>query len=84
MPMQPLWFKAKTYGWGWTPCRWQGWAVLALFCGMTAYAFIAIDRASHSASDTLIAFLPLAVFNMVMLIVICLLTGEKPRWRWGK
>jgi len=26
-----LWFKAKRYGWGWTPACWQGWLVLGVY-----------------------------------------------------
>ena len=22
------WFKAKTYGYGWTPATWQGWGII--------------------------------------------------------
>ena len=25
------WFKARLYGWGWTPATWQGWLVLAIW-----------------------------------------------------
>lgn len=77
------WFKAKRYGYGWYPCSWQGWAVLAFFVGITVSTFVAIDRASHSVSDTLAAFIPVAVLNLLALLLICSLTGEKPRWRWG-
>ena len=27
----PRWFRKKTFGYGWTPCTWQGWAVMVLF-----------------------------------------------------
>lgn len=83
MQQRRLWFKAKTYGWGWTPATWQGWLVTVLFAGLTAYSFIAIDRASHSVSDTLMAFAPVVLLNLLLLVLVCSLTGEKPRWRWG-
>ena len=28
---QGYWFKAKIYGWGWVPARWQGWLVIAVY-----------------------------------------------------
>ena len=31
MENKKLWFRAKRYGWGWYPCSWQGWAVLAMY-----------------------------------------------------
>lgn len=81
---QRFWFKAKTYGWGWTPCTWQGWSILAAFIGVTAYSFYTIEAQTQSPEDALIAFAPIAAFNIVVLLVICYLTGEKPRWQWGK
>jgi hypothetical protein len=81
--MQPLWFKAKRYGWGWYPCTWQGWAVL--FLAMSGIASVAMnaDATSHSASDTLIGSCIPTVAMVGLLLIICALTGEKPRWRWG-
>jgi len=29
--IKPLWFKAKQYGWGWYPARWQGWLIVIGF-----------------------------------------------------
>src|SRR5215472_16377344 len=29
--MDHLWFRAKSYGWGWTPASVEGWLVLGLF-----------------------------------------------------
>ncbi len=29
-----LWFKAKKFGWGWTPCSWEGWTVTGLYTGI--------------------------------------------------
>ena len=28
---QGYWFKAKLYGWGWTPAKWQGWLVVLTY-----------------------------------------------------
>jgi len=27
----PRWFRKKRRGYGWTPCTWQGWVVMAVF-----------------------------------------------------
>ena len=81
--MRRLWFKAKRYGWGWTPCTWQGWLILAAFVALFTETFLVVDAHSHSGSDTLIAFVPLAFFYTFILILICYRTGEKPRRRWG-
>lgn len=77
------WFKAKLFGWGWTPVKWQGWASLLIFIAVVVWDFERIDLASHSNSDTLRPFL---LQFALMLIVFALLTKgkwEKPRWSWG-
>ena len=81
--MRPLWFKAKRYGWGWYPCSWQGWVVLFFTVGIIAVNGAMVDRTSHSVSDTLIGSFLFAVVVITLLIAVCYLTGEKPRWRWG-
>ncbi len=80
---KPIWFKAKRYGWGWTPATWQGWLILAAFVAVVVYDFLRVDAASHSVSDTLINWVPDALGLTLILIVICSMTGERPRWRWG-
>lgn len=82
--MRPLWFKAKTYGWGWYPCTWQGWLVVLLFVVGVAANTFGIDNAVASPRDVLLHTIPVTVVLVVFLIIICYLTGEKPRWRWGK
>lgn len=78
------WFKAKRYGWGWTPATWQGWGVLVLYTVMLIFLLTSIDRHSHSVSDTLIYFLPNVFILSALLVTICFFTGEKPEWRWGE
>lgn len=82
--MKKLWFKNKRYGYGWTPASWEGWVVLVVYLLMTIFLFRVVDSVNHSGGDTLIDFyLPFLALTAV-LIIICYLTGEKPRWRWGK
>lgn len=78
-----LWFKRKAYGWGWTPATWQGWLVVLAYIVIVTKNFVRIDRVSHSVSDTLISFVPETIIATIILIIICYLTGEKPRWQWG-
>ncbi len=82
--MKNYWFKAKRYGYGWTPDSWQGWVILAAYVASLLTTFLAIDHHSHSVSDTLIAFAPVWIILTAILLLICLLTGEKPRWLWGE
>lgn len=81
-----LWFRAKIYGWGWTPSTWEGWAAtiadLAAVLGWSVY--LALHRELWTRPDfLLIALLPILA-AVALLIVICWLKGERPRWRWGE
>lgn len=78
-----LWFKAKTYGWGWTPCSIEGWICLLVFILFTIWNFNRIDAASHSVSDTVINFIPETFISILVLVSVCYIQGEKPGWRWG-
>ncbi len=80
--MKPLWFKAKTYGWGWTPSTWQGWAVTGAFVVVVAACALLLRPSFGSFGP--IAFGLGLVGATAILIVICYKTGEKPGWRWGK
>jgi hypothetical protein len=72
------WFPAKRYGWGWgLPCSWQGWFILLALLLTVAWAGVALlprdpVRFVVVTSGTLLAFL-----------LICLVKGEPPSWRWG-
>lgn len=82
--MKKLWFKRKYYGWGWRPSSWEGWLVLLVYVLALRKVFIVRDRLSHSGSDTIIGItLPVIVLTII-LILICYIKGEKPKWQWGK
>jgi hypothetical protein len=74
------WFPAKTYGWGWgPPATWEGWLVLAAFVAtVVAISFLVTPGRNMAAFQACIWTAAGA------LIAICWLTGEPPRWRWGK
>lgn len=81
--MKKLWFKRKTYGWGWTPATWQGWVLIALYVGL----LIAISIIFHPDSSNPvfpILFLSLVVLVTIIFIGVCYKTGETPKWQWGK
>lgn len=54
--MKTPWF--KPLGWIYRPVSWQGWAALLLTAAFCFQVFTAIDRHSHSASDTLYGIFP--------------------------
>jgi len=78
-----LWFKAKNYGWGWTPCSWQGWLLLLVYLVDIIWNFYRLDEFSHSNSDTIRPFIIQTFLATILLIIVCYKTGEKPSWRWG-
>ncbi len=80
----PFWFKAKTYGWGWTPTTWQGWLCIGVYVLLMSLTPVILDTAAHSGSDTLLVTFPYWLIYTAVLVIISVLTGEKPRWRWGK
>lgn len=49
--MKQYWF--KRLGWLYCPVSWQGIVVVLLAAAFCVNVFLAIDRHSHSASDTL-------------------------------
>jgi hypothetical protein len=79
-----LWFKAKTYGWGWTPITWQGWAITLLYIAVSFLLFFRIDDSQQSASDILVNFVFVEAFLTLLLIWVCYIKGEKPHWSWGR
>lgn len=82
-----IWFRAKKYGWGWTPVTWQGWLVTL------GYVIILVDQitstvrydktGSNSVSDTMIYFALNFILSTVLLLIICYMKGERLGWRWG-
>lgn len=83
---QGYWFKAKRYGWGWTPAKWQGWLVLIIYIILLSTIFRInendIPGNPDSGSNFLTFALPIILLT-ALLIYICFKKGEKPRWQWG-
>ena len=77
-PTRPIWFPAKTYGWGWgPPVAWQGWFVL---CSWIA---ILIGGSLFLAGRHWWLYGGFMVTMVAALIAVCSVRGERPRWRWG-
>lgn len=82
--MKTLWFRNKTYGWGWYPATWQGWAVLAVFIALLVVNALALTGTAEPTPSMLAWFFAREAALVLLLIVVCYKTGEKPRWQWGK
>lgn len=78
-----LWFRAKTYGWGWVPCSWEGWTVTGLYVAGVALFAGTLDEYSPAREIMFTFVLPVALLTS-MLIRLAYKKGEKPSWRWGK
>jgi hypothetical protein len=76
-----IWFPAKRYGWGWgLPCCWQGWMfMLGWLAALIGDAMLFL----RPGRQNLAAFIIVEVLLLLVLILVCLLKGEKPGWRWG-
>ncbi|MEI6581070.1 MAG: hypothetical protein WCO07_02765 [bacterium] len=77
MDKNKIWFRRKLYGWGWTPCTWEGWLVILLWVIFFALAMSNMDH--EWLKNLLFIFLSVAI-----LILICYKKGEKPKWQWGE
>ena len=76
---QMYWFPAKRYGWGWgVPSSWQGWMVLAGFIVLFGVGFLIFPP-----NKELGLLLVYVAILCTLLIAICWLKGEPPRWHWG-
>lgn len=76
------WFKRKLYGWGWTPAKWQGWAVVLLYVAAVLTLAFSFDAKATDEQAILFLLVPVAVLT-ALLIGLCYVKGEKPRWQWG-
>jgi hypothetical protein len=63
--MKQLWF--KKWGWVFRPINIVGWIITILVIIFCAHVFFAVDRHSHSVSDTLYGIFPYFVCSLVIL-----------------
>ncbi len=77
-PKKRYWFPAKRYGWGWgLPATWQGWVVFIIWIAIIVLA------SPWLAIRSLPWFFSFIAMMTAILIAICYIKGEPPRWRWG-
>lgn len=80
---QGYWFRAKIFGWGWTPAKWQGWITMLVFFLLILGNAYRLGLFENTNQDAPIGFLFQTVALVLILLAICYKTGEKPRWQWG-
>jgi hypothetical protein len=81
--MQKKWFKAKRYGWGWTPSSWQGWLSLGVFLSIILIGSLFLFGGEPSTPGQVVLFGAWFASCVVCLLIISYRKGEKPSWRWG-
>jgi hypothetical protein len=73
--MKSVWF--KRFGWVYRPVSWQGFVLVTLALFFCVQAFLAIDRHSHSATDTLYNFFPYVTCCFLLLNWVAANTSDK-------
>src|SRR3989344_8943214 len=76
------WFRARLYGWGWTPATWQGWLILLIYIVAVVLFALTIDENSPPQEAVFTFILPVLLLTATLLRI-CYKKGEKPRWQWG-
>lgn len=76
------WFRAKNYGWGWTPISLEGWLLVIFYILYIVY-FAAILPTDPTMTQMIFFVLGRIVVPTMILISVCYMRGEKPEWRWG-
>lgn len=74
--MQRRWF--TPWGWTYRPVAWQGVALTLAAAAFCVRVFAAVDRNSHSASDTLYGIFPYVVPCLILLHWVASRTRGRP------
>jgi hypothetical protein len=76
--MVRVWF--KPWGWIYRPCSWQGVVLVLLAVVFCVQVFVAVDRHSHSVSDTLYGVFPFIVPCLIVLNWVASRTSPGESW----
>ena len=74
---RPYWFRAKRYGWGWTPATWQGWVFTLIWLAVT------IPAVCWATFYNLLLAYAIIFVMIVLMLIVCYKKGPPPKWRWG-
>ena len=73
--MKRRWF--KEWGWLYYPVSWQGAAFVLLTLAFWLNVFVAVDRHSHSVSDTFYGIFPYVIPSLLLLLWVASKTSER-------
>ncbi len=82
MKEQKLWFRAKSFGWGWYPITWQGWIATIAYVLLIVMTVSEVDKntpVQQIIKDFLVPF----VLSSTLFFMLAWKTGERPTWQWG-
>lgn len=83
MKKNKLWFRRKTYGWGWTPITWEGWLVTLVVVVIPIIIRLTAKALEYEKSTQYFYTWASVPILLMALILICFRYGEKPKWQWG-
>jgi len=83
-PKETVWFKAKTYGYGWYPASWQGWGVMLLYFLAVILSAWEILGGAETGTTGVKHFLVRVLILSILLLYLSYKKGEHPRLQWGK
>ena len=76
------WFRRKLFGWGWTPATKEGWFILGFFFVALLFVVSRADRYTTQEEGFTYLVLPV-ILLIVLLLLICWIKGEPPKWQFG-
>ncbi len=79
--MEKYWFKSKSYGWGWQPASREGWIVTVGF--VVFLLWLSWVYQGELNQGIVSSYMTWVFGSIILLIIICWKTGEKPHWKWG-
>ena len=83
MKKNKLWFRRKTYGWGWTPITWEGWLVILAVIAIPIVIRMTLKALEFERTTQYFCAWASVPILLMVLILICFRYGEKPKWQWG-
>ncbi len=83
MKKNKLWFRRKTYGWGWTPITWEGWFVTLLVIVIPIVIRLTLKGLEFEKTTQYFYAWASVPILLMALTLICFRFGEKPKWQWG-
>ncbi len=79
-----LWFKGKTFGYGWTPTTWQGWLTIVVGVLPALIGALLMDSSETTSAQALLLYFIAVAIGVAFMIMVSYKKGPKPKWNWGR